>query len=570
MKRSEQGVFLGVRLPWVQMFALAVVVIVLIRALVGLYFETQDDPLFELMMRGAILDRPVGSTGFWFYGVGEVMARLYQMLPGIPWYGLFCYAMLASGLANVAYVFLMSTKSRFPFWQQALGLLVLATLASGNSVVLLNFTRVCILTAGSAFAILFLWKARGPGVYAQWGLVFVVLLVRPESVLLAYLIIALATVCRSVILGNWVRTSWRVIPAGVVLYVLSLSLQWLPLDRAISTTDHRTLVAINDYAVQPRDPIGKDLRSKLIEESVVKGVMWDRDVLTAEILSGWQQRIDESVPTIAWQSIGHSLFRQIRLLVKNNMLVLGLNVLFLGMFWIRIRGETGRWKHSGVYASYHVGFWILLCTVEVFLRMRNRVAEPAIVLYTLGHFFMIRPRAHTRFPRLGRALAMAILGSTLLVASWRQTQQRTFLKSRAQVNMQTLQLLQNEYPGADLLFIGHAMHLWTGFPVFGKSLWDSPETSVTVCSGWTTRYSYVRDRLERLSGRASLGDVMRAAARSESRLLLASSPDYNDLLQRYCLEFYGLSLRFEKISEDFLEKTYNQPIAVYRVKKVAG
>ncbi|UOQ68118.1 hypothetical protein [Hymenobacter volaticus] len=60
----------------------------------GCYFETNDDPVIILLLRGTAAGAPVTDLHLYFHGFSTLFARLYQLFPEVPWFGVVLYALL--------------------------------------------------------------------------------------------------------------------------------------------------------------------------------------------------------------------------------------------------------------------------------------------------------------------------------------------------------------------------------------------------------------------------------------------------------------------------------------------
>ena len=66
----------------------------------GFYYGSSDDATMEALIRGVFFSHPV-TEFFAFHRITAVLyARLYQLFPNIPWYGVFMHALLLLAITN--------------------------------------------------------------------------------------------------------------------------------------------------------------------------------------------------------------------------------------------------------------------------------------------------------------------------------------------------------------------------------------------------------------------------------------------------------------------------------------
>ena len=71
----------------------------------GLYYGSSDDATIEALIRGVFFSHPV-TEFFLFHRITAVLyARLYQLFPDIPWYGVFMHALLFLAITNFFILF---------------------------------------------------------------------------------------------------------------------------------------------------------------------------------------------------------------------------------------------------------------------------------------------------------------------------------------------------------------------------------------------------------------------------------------------------------------------------------
>jgi hypothetical protein len=147
----------------------------------GFYYETNDDILMDLLMRGVSAAEPVRNLHMFLHGWSQLMAGLYTVAPGVPWYALLLYTMLYLALAASFWTIEMVVANRIHGWM----LLVVETgfycLTYFLHALLINFTRPSLLLGAAAGLILLVprpsmqppsriaWLLAALALLAAWG-----------------------------------------------------------------------------------------------------------------------------------------------------------------------------------------------------------------------------------------------------------------------------------------------------------------------------------------------------------------------------------------------------------------
>lgn len=170
--------------PVVHAIVITIALFSVVGTCLGFFYGWLDDVLFEQNFRGVFTGgRGVPETFNYLRGTGAALTWLYAMRPGVPWYGLYQWGLLAASCVLLFHIMLSAQAPR-----RAVAPVVLLVTSMLIEYIMLNtFTVVSMLLPGAA---LIEWRRRVRG-RPRWVVIglFVLLVLgylnRPGTALLA-------------------------------------------------------------------------------------------------------------------------------------------------------------------------------------------------------------------------------------------------------------------------------------------------------------------------------------------------------------------------------------------------
>lgn len=167
---------------WLRIFGLSALLLGLQGAFGGFFYETNDDLLMELLLRGINGAAPVSNLQLYLHGWSQLLATLYTWFPTIPWYALLLYVLLYASLTVFFWTLDVISCNRLNSSQTALVQIVFYGLTYFLHAVQINFTRPALLLGASAGLLLLVprrknlravwsvWLLAGFALIASWAL----------------------------------------------------------------------------------------------------------------------------------------------------------------------------------------------------------------------------------------------------------------------------------------------------------------------------------------------------------------------------------------------------------------
>ncbi|MGV3642006.1 MAG: hypothetical protein ACO1NZ_15895, partial [Adhaeribacter sp.] len=192
---------------WLAFLGLPLLLFGLTCGLIGCYYETNDDQIITLMLRGLSIQPALTDLSIYFYGFSQLLAWAYALLPGLPWYGLLLYGGLLAA-TGLAFRLLLDAFPQLQPWQRWGLLTAFYVCCWLEHVMWFNYLRVPLLLAGTSFLYFVGSQRRGGGF--RWGpallsgaLFLAALCIRPSAALLGLLVVAPAAWLLTGAAGRW-------------------------------------------------------------------------------------------------------------------------------------------------------------------------------------------------------------------------------------------------------------------------------------------------------------------------------------------------------------------------------
>ncbi|RSK44537.1 hypothetical protein [Hymenobacter perfusus] len=372
---------------------LPLVLLLLGGALLGCYFETNDDLTIVALLRGETAAAPVTDLLLYFHGFAWLWSRLYAAEPLVAWYGLTLYGLL---YAATVLVFTVLYRLLRPHAGRGLVLAVLVLfwgVAWVEHGLWFNYVRVPLLLAGAG--VLFAAQ-RAP---ARWALAVGVLafglswLIRPSAAVLGTL---------AVVPGAWWLAQRRSLPVLVgaaiwaVLGALWLNLTWSPaaatfrrLDVLKSNLNDFQLTAPPAQPLTPPDSLGL---------AAVQHWMFADSTLVNEAL--FARAAPFRLEYFVQETTLVKLLTLLRQLPRDYFPLL----LLLAVTWALVGRRPGsRWFWLG-----QLGYAGLLLALGTVLKLPPRLALPLLDFWVLSNLVFVF-RLHPLPRRAGAVLLVALL-----------------------------------------------------------------------------------------------------------------------------------------------------------------
>jgi hypothetical protein len=498
--------------------------------LIGFYYETNDDQIITLLLRGLTIQPALDNLSIYFFGFSQVLAGLYARLPDWPWYGLVLYGWLLVATMLAFWIVLRALPGGRP-WQRGLLLAAFFFFCWLEHVMWFNYMRVPLLLAGTGFLFLLCWR-REKAAFHWWpwllsgGLFLAALCIRPSAALLGLLLTGPAALF-------WFPgpAGWRRCFAPLAFFLaLALSiLLWQQSRQTPAIRQYQQLdlwkSAILDYGIyEPRLQTRAD---SLAFTAIGHWFLADQQVIGEDF---YRQHGRISVAYIAAQAPA-KIGALLAALVRDQFFLLWGNALLLAWAW---KTKHPRRRAFLGYSLYVGGLLLLL---GVLLKMPPRVLTPCLSLYTLVQLFLLPRRGAwplSRWQQLAVLLTLAA-GLAYLVKVGHRAQ---FQRKRQQKQEQFIQAAALSSKGRVLVS--------SVLPDYFRSLsplrnYQFGAQAILPLTGWSTLDPGFPAYYRRLSGSATFAEAL-VVLSSQPGTVWLLEPEFALFLEKYLQEFHGAAL----------------------------
>ncbi|GAA3997743.1 hypothetical protein GCM10022408_05610 [Hymenobacter fastidiosus] len=484
----------------------------------GCYYETNDDVVITLLLRGVTAAAPVTDLHLYFHGLAALLATLYTHFPALPWYGLLLYGLLYAAAVLSFAVLDRLLRERLTGGVLVGALVLFYGVAWLEHGLWFNYVRVPILLAGGGL----LFAAQRAE--RQWallvGLLALVLawLIRPSAALLGLLAAAPGAL--------WLAKRRGVVLLLAVGLFLGGAQLLLTLTRSPAAATYRRLDVLksnlNDfYLSRPRPQTAPD---RLGLQAVAHWALGDSALVNAAL---FQRATRFEAGVFAREQAPAKLTALLSQLARDYFPLLLLQLACC----LTIFRNPHRYAGRRTFGLVQAGFLLLIFGLGLGLKLPPRIGLPLVGLWVLTNLTYVlrgvrQPLRLTPFSVAAVLLVGGLYGyktgHRVLVLRREQAQNTAWLRELRQVATQPLWVaagLESTFkswsPFAEPAFAPHSVLSLTGWYTLDPSQ-----------PGLRQRLTGTRDlpvALRRLAGRADVSWLLTPEVASWLRTYLAVS-----------------------------------------------
>ncbi|MGV3586240.1 MAG: hypothetical protein ACO1OF_04490 [Adhaeribacter sp.] len=502
--------------------------------LLGFHYETNDDVIISLLLRGILIQPPLSDLSLYFHGLSHGLTLLYKLAPQIPWYGIMLYALLFTATV-LAFIFLqVHGLVRKRFWWAWFLLFFLA--GWYEHIFWFNYMRVPLLLAGTGYLLfLSLWGNKNNlFVNIILGLLFLVALcIRPSAALLGFAVVWPATfLLLPGKINAWLK--WQSLLYFAVIglgFFVWLHFTQSPTEKQYQRLDwlKSTVIDFEIYEAQPQTAA-----DKLAFKAINQWFIADKQVINEAY---YARAGSINLSYIILKVAPLKLAALINLLLRDHFLVLALNAFLLIFIFCKHQRYAG--FNRKILIAYQLYFWILILALGICMKLPPRVITPCLSLYTLvnGTVFLRfnYPVAHKfRTGKIINLILVLLLGLQLYKivnrARWQKTNQKN--------NEAFIASVTNSFPEQILVTNILPDYFRSLSPFRNYNLGDN---AIFFLKGWQTLDPANQLYYKKLTGQTNFAKAVLILTRQKNTVWLLS-PEFYSFLQAYFKTFYGQGL----------------------------
>jgi hypothetical protein len=513
-------------------YLLPALLIGLTTLVMGAYYETTDDMLLTLLLRGVFSAQPVTDLHLELHGLSHLIAFAYQILPGLPWYGIFMFFCLYLALVLIFRLIFKLGRRIFTNEQVAFLVTFLFIGALADTLLSFHFSRVAMLLSAASF-LTYAFDSKEPGgrhtrilLICSMGMVLALCISTGAAVL--GLALALPAALRvpgrtGIDFRNLVTSLVPFALVGVLFF--SFNILTRSDDEIAYQRQKQRIEAYEDYGLYYFRTVDRaaDPRAYAVKGAIREGMLGDRVAINEPFFARaggyeWGKFLTSRAPA--------KLAEASKRIAKDYFLLLAINVLIVVYSYSKLKSTTRR------QLLIFTEVWILgiLIVVAAFFKLPPRLASPGLTVLTLVNVtFFLR---HRRFQKPSLPIWLW-LGILLMLAGhiYRSGIRMQIMHDHQRENEQFLASVQQRFQGQLLITAGLEEYLaylspWEDYS-FGSS-------KLLPLTGWYTLSPEYREYLHHLTGQTSFEKVIDALSRQPKAIWISPigfEDRLNDLLK---------------------------------------
>lgn len=506
----------------------------------GSYFETNDDAVMTLLLRGVIADKPVGDLHLYLHGISHIISGLYGLMPDVPWYGIVLYSALYLSMV-LAFGLLHRLTRRIISNQQIALLLLFFYIATWLEHALwFNYTRVPVLLAAGAF-LNYAFDSKEPGsrhtrILILCGMAFLLALCLRASAGLVGLILVLPGALRvpgraGIDFRNLVTSLVPFALVGVGFYSLTI-LSRSDEEIAFQRLDQRNSY-YQDFGLYYFKPATRAdaPRTYAVKEAVRDWMLGDRQAVNEPFFLraggyNWGKFFIDKVPAKVKEVVPR--------VAKDYFLILLVNGLLVAYCFSKLKSPARR----GLLILIQVWVLGLMLVMAMLLKLPPRLAGTALTVLSLLNFtFYLRHRRFKapKIPGWVRVLLLVVLAAHVYRTGWRVLQ----LSDKERNNENFLNSLKLRFRGQTLVASGLETYMSNLSPWQTYSFGSNKLVALT---GWQTLMPEHREQLTALTGQPVYHKAILALA-NKPRVVWIAPIGFEDKLNRLFTSVHGTRIQ---------------------------
>ncbi|OVE82686.1 hypothetical protein BVY03_00305 [bacterium K02(2017)] len=552
---------------------LALLLIALFYVLFGFYYETFDDALFELYFKGFNHVSFITDEHLYHRLLVYFYTLFYKVMPLVNWYGWSLLLMQFMAVVNIFYLLGDSLKKYLKYKYVLIVLSCVFVVFIWRHFYLINFTRTAFLLMGSSF-LLWIQKEgqpiRSKISFKMWVLIAFALsvLTRPATLIMVMVLL----LPFSFLLFKIKNKSFKVWAKNITPFVLIV----------LGFTFYQQITLNKDMALVSRK---MDLISNYIDygnHSEVK--LSAKEQLKVDLIRNWIF-IDKSALDLNFLE---------KITSKNNLLSalsphklnyylydLKLKLWDLGLVYLLLNMALLTWLFWGVYQRHVKWYWLLVpfvCFIgfgsmivlaAVYFKMPDRVLEPMLLLFSLGHFLFLmafKPN-WIRVDQTKQKILVGISCAVLILFAGLPSHVKKVRRLKKQLLNNSISIQEiNKLKDLTLVFDYKAMDLIAGADVLkgvGLDFKHKLLSFVDVASVIPANYRLMQG----LYGTSEFSKIFKQMIVGNQTLFITNQ-SFNLLLMEYFYKLYDQKFKFSIVSHATNLKNQKDQLNYYLLEEI--
>jgi hypothetical protein len=520
--------------------------------LFGFYFETNDDLVMSLLLRGDL--QPQGGfaelSKLFLFKIALIYHFLYQIIPSLPWYGL---SLLFFNFIACINIFYITDKLLTKYFNKYFITIILTCfyfIIFIENNIEINYSRTSIMLAGSSLMLIFLNLTKdidvklNKFVIVQFILLIISLLIRPMGGFLSSLIVSPAIIFFAINSNKTRKLFYYLVSVYIIILMLYSYTQFIkPVEEKTYLDNLLKVANFMDFGIDnTEDKI--NLQDSIKRQAVKNLFISDTKIINTEFLDKISSSnlfsINKIIPVRIKSAVIYSALTAFKYYP-------GVTLFYLFTFVIIIYVNYKKIKYDFIFVLFIQFIFIMaVLSISVLMKLPDRVFFPLAGLMITCNIFLLNFSDFSFSKNKIKTYSAVFLVLSAVISYPAMNSRYSQLCNLNHKNKECFSLLDKNYGGTTFLITQPSYTLFDGSSSLENFSMQNNKTFPLI--GWNTILpSYVLD-LKKICSSADINDFFNYLKNNNSYVLI-SNDKFNMFLINYFKIFYNNDLKFIQIDE---------------------
>lgn len=548
LNTTQEPAFLNYK--YFNIFLLPILLTLFTFLLYGVYFETNDDTIISLILKGDI--QPHGGyyeLSYFFYRyMVYFYSALYTAFPAVGWYGISLFLFNLIAVINLFYVLHVFLSGYFNRYIESAILVLIFFILIFENIAVINFTRTSIILSGSSLLAMsvYLTNKQHPGkiMVSLFCIMFgISMLIRPMAGLLTFFMLLPFIIYIGIKSKNTIFTFYFCGALLIFTLLLYSSTQFFrpAEEREIIEYGSKVANVVDfDYDI----PVSLTTqRDSLKREAIKYFFVSDKQTISGGFL--------DTISSSHYISFSKFTFPRTRAAFIYTFLFLisdypGCSLLYILVLIVILISLFKKNKFDFVFIFIiQIIFFLFLVLISILMKLPDRLLFPLYGIFIISNLFFLR---YTDIKFILRNFALYSVAFIILSfgLSVRSISPRIgYIKNQNEENSKNFSILGAQFNNSTFIFTHPSSGMFTGIDALENLSLNNNKIFLLI--GWTTILPSHRNELREICNSAELNDFINFI-KNNSSFIIISDEKFNKFLSLYFRVIHNNELNFERLS----------------------
>lgn len=513
----------------------------------GFYFETNDDFVISLLLKGDL--QPQGGiydlSNFFLVKLVYIYDILYSYYPSLPWYGFSLAVFNLAAAINIFYITdnLLSRYFKKYFITFILICLYFIFVLENN--IEINYTRTSFILMGSSLLSIFFMLSKDKTqkvnkyVIINFILLIIALLIRPMAGILSAFILLPVIIFVIIVSGKIKIPLYWIASIYLILLMLYSYTQYIrPAEDKIVIENLLKIANYMDWDFETENN-SADLQDSVKKEASKRLFISDPQTINTEFLDKISSPHFFTLNKITIPRIKTAVIYTAYSGYKS---YAGMSLMYGIILFILFYTNYKRNRYGLLILMFIQAFFILsIISISVFMKLPDRIAYPLYGIIITSNLILMTYADLNLYKNKLKLYAVIALVLTLAVSFPSMYSRYSNLHKLNTGNSEVFSALDRKYSNTTFLLTQRSFKLLDGQNALTN--FDLKNNKIFPVIGWNTILPSYKNAIQRMCGSASMNDFINFL-KNRADYVFISNKEFNLFLEKYFRIFYNNEIIF--------------------------